>query len=153
MPDHPARGFTVRALGEIAIRCADLDRMVRFYEEVIGLERFTGGAHRAGLVFFRISDGFGGHTSVLGLFQDDAPVRDGEPLRGGARSTLHHLAFSLPHEEQAAVMAWYERHGVGYRIEEFPWAGWRGVFADDPEGNTVELVAFDPALLRAQRPD
>ena len=32
------RGFTVRALGEIAIRCIDLDAMVAFYRDVIGRE-------------------------------------------------------------------------------------------------------------------
>ena len=30
------RGFTVRALGEIAIRCRDFDAMIAFYRDVIG---------------------------------------------------------------------------------------------------------------------
>lgn len=32
------RGFSIRALGEIANRCIDLDAMVAFYRDVIGLE-------------------------------------------------------------------------------------------------------------------
>ena len=31
------RGFTVRALGEVAIRCADLAAMTGFYRDVLGL--------------------------------------------------------------------------------------------------------------------
>jgi catechol-2,3-dioxygenase len=62
------------------------------------------------------------------------------------RGALHHIALSLPHAEQAAVMAWYYAKGLTYSVQEFPWIGWRGIFTTDPEGNTVELVAFDSAL-------
>ena len=48
------RGFKVRALGEIAIRCGDLGAMVGFYEDILGLERMTGNI-RDGIVFFRIA--------------------------------------------------------------------------------------------------
>jgi catechol 2,3-dioxygenase-like lactoylglutathione lyase family enzyme len=52
------RGFKVRALGEIAIRCDDLGPMVAFYEDIIGLDRMSGNAS-SGIVFFRIAEGFG----------------------------------------------------------------------------------------------
>ena len=65
------RGFTVRALGEIAIRCADMAAMVAFYRDVIGLEVLSGG-HRDSITFFKIADGFAGHTSVLALFHHEA---------------------------------------------------------------------------------
>ncbi len=31
--------------------------------------------------------------------------------------------------------------GISYKIENFGWTGWRGVFLTDPDGNTVELVS------------
>lgn len=141
------RDFRIRALGEIAIRCADIGRMAEFYEQVIGLERLSGD-YRSGIVFYRIADGHAGHTAVLALFAHDAPQRDVHPTasgppRGGAGSTLHHLALSLGHDEQARAMAWYDEIGQPYRVEHFSWIGWRGVFTEDPEGNTVELVAYD----------
>ena len=135
------RGFKPRALGEIAIRCADLGAMCRFYEEVIGLDRLPGNASQT-IVFYQIAEGFGGHTAVLALFAAEA----GAPATGSG-SSLHHIALSLPVAEQQAVIDWYERLGQPYRIEAFPWIGWRGIFTTDPEGNTVELVAFDPSLL------
>ncbi|MGC9368573.1 MAG: VOC family protein [Paracoccaceae bacterium] len=132
--------FRPRALGEIAIRCADMQAMARFYEEVIGLERLSGN-RSDDIMFFRIAPGFGGHTTVLALF------RHGAAPATGAGSSLHHIALSLPCDEQQAVMDWYDKIGQPYRVEIFGWVGWRGIFTEDPEGNTVELVAYDPALL------
>ena len=65
------KGFRPRALGEIAIRCADMPAMVKFYQDVIGLERLSGD-HNDAIVFFKIADGFAGHTAVLALFRHDA---------------------------------------------------------------------------------
>jgi len=146
------RGFRARALGEIAIRCADMNAMVAFYETVIGLERLHGDYNSA-IVFFRIAEGFGGHTQVLALFHHSVSLRPGLHPSGtarpvtGAGSALHHIALSLPFEEQDAVLRWYDEIGQPYRIEEFGWIGWRGVFTEDPEGNTVELVAYDSSML------
>ncbi len=127
----PDRGFTVRALGEIAIRCRDLDAMVAFYRDIIGLPLLEGG-HRGGIVFFSLGESYGGHTAVFALFRGDAPARP---------SSLHHLALTVDRAEQDAVTRWYEANAIPYRIEDFAWIGWRGIFAEDPEGNTVELVA------------
>ena len=149
--DAAGRNFRVRALGEIAIRCADLETMAGFYRDIIGLEHLSGD-HRDGIVFFKIAEGFGGHTTVLALFHHDAGRRElhpksPEPPATGAGSSLHHLALSLPYAEQEAVMRWYEKNGVDYRVQIFDWIGWRGIFCTDPEGNTVELVAYDRSLL------
>ncbi len=136
------RGFEVRGLGEIAIRCRDLVGMRRFYRDVIGLVPLEGG-HRDGICFFRLGNGVEGHTAVLALFQAAGPVTT------GAQSSLHHLALSLPRHEQAAAERWFEVKGLEWHVEEFAWIGWRGVFTKDPEGNTVELVSYDPALGEA----
>lgn len=142
------RGFTVRALGEIAIRCIDLGAMVAFYRNVIGLKPMND-PENGDIVFFRIAEGFAGHTAVLALFRHDIEgagnTRAGDaPPATGPDSSLHHLALSLPWEEQDAVIAWYETLKREYHVETFPWVGWRGVFTKDPDGNTVELVAKKP---------
>ncbi len=117
------RGFKVRALGEIAIRCCDLDQMAAFYRDIIGLEELKGG-HREGIVFFRIAKGYGGHTAVLALFRDEAGGEGVPP--GGAASSLHHLALTLGREEQDRAVAWYQSNGIDCTIQEFAWIGWRG---------------------------
>ena len=142
------KGFSVRALGEIAIRCVDLDAMVAFYRDVIGLEPIND-PENSDIVFFRIAEGFAGHTQVLALFRHDIEgagnTRAGDkPPATGPGSSLHHLALSLPWDEQDAVITWYETLKRKYHVERFPWIGWRGVFTKDPDGNTVELVAKEP---------
>jgi catechol 2,3-dioxygenase-like lactoylglutathione lyase family enzyme len=142
------RGFAVRALGEIAIRCIDIDAMVAFYRDVIGLELIND-PNSERVVFFRISEGFEGHTTVLALFRHNVEgagrTRAGElPPNTGPGSSLHHIALTLPWNEQDAVIAWYEKLGRDHTVETFDWVGWRGVFTFDPDGNTVELVAKDP---------
>ena len=127
--------------------------MVNFYEDILGLERFSGNAND-GIVFFKFGESFGGHTQVLALFDSGYAPRPAlhattdRPPETGATSSLHHLALSLPFEEQEAVMRWYDANGLAYRVEHFEWVGWRGVFTEDPEGNTVELVAFHESLNR-----
>ncbi len=132
------KGFQVRALGEIAIRCRDRAAMAKFYSDVIGLEKLADRGQR--ITFFRIAPGHAGHTAVLALFQ----AEPGEAAGTGAASSLHHLALTLGWEEQDHAIAWYEELGQPYRIENFDWIGWRGIFTEDPEGNTVELVAAMP---------
>jgi catechol 2,3-dioxygenase-like lactoylglutathione lyase family enzyme len=144
------RGFKVQGLGEIAIRCVDFKAMLAFYRDVIGLEVMNLNKER-GIAFFRISDGVADHTNVLALFRDGAGTRDAaadaaKPPLAGAHSSLHHIALSLPFEEQEAVMVWYENKGVAFNVDVFDWVGWRGVFAQDPDGNTVELVAYSEGL-------
>ena len=145
------RGFTVRALGEIAIRCIDLDAMVAFYRDVIGLEPIND-PDNGRIVFLRIADGFEGHTAVPALFRHyiAGAGRGHQHLHRdyiadiGRDGVAHHIALSLPWDEQQAVIEWYENLGQEYYVETFDWVGWRGVFTFDPDGNTVELVAKDP---------
>lgn len=150
-PPSP-QGFRPRALGEVAIRCDDLGRMTAFYEGVIGLTRLKGNSAPQ-IVFYGLGESTAGHTAVLALFDRalDAhrPGGGAAPVTG-AGSALHHVALSLPRAEQDAAIAWFERTGQPFRIEHFGWIGWRGVFLTDPEGNTVELVAYDRDFLAPQ---
>jgi catechol 2,3-dioxygenase-like lactoylglutathione lyase family enzyme len=135
------RGFRARALGEIAIRTPNVEAMTAFYRDVLGLRVLsTRGDGR--IVFFRLSDGFAGHTAVLALF--DEPQAE---VVAGPCSALHHIALTLPRAEQDAAQTWLEHENIPCGIEEFAWIGWRGLFLKDPDGNTVELVAYDVALL------
>ncbi len=55
------KGTSVRGLGEIALRVNNLDAMQKFYEEIIGLPLM---ARDATCAFFKIAEGYGGHTQV-----------------------------------------------------------------------------------------
>ncbi len=140
---------SVRGLGEIALRVDDLDRMQAFYKDVVGLElmdRFENA------VFFRIADGFAGHTQILALFdRAAAPIRPGffpSTFRGVAQSgsSLDHLAFEIDLSNIEVEQRRLESLGVEIRTVEFAWVHWRSLFFRDPEGNTVEFVAYDETV-------
>ncbi|WP_220747996.1 MULTISPECIES: VOC family protein [Jannaschia] len=140
---NPAK---VHALGEIAIRCDDVIGMRDFYRDIVGLEILEDFADRSGIVFFKVAPGFGGHTTVLALFDKTAGAARGHPTgqaapRTGAGSSLHHLALTVDRAAQPALRDFLDARGVPHHTEVFDWIGWRGVFIQDPEGNTVEFVA------------
>ena len=128
--------FTVRDLGEVAIRCRDLAAMTAFYADVVGLEVIEGD-YSDSIVFLRVGEGFAGHTSVVALFTAEG---EDEPEAGDG-SSLHHLALTVKAEDLAPALAWYRAHGLEPRTAEHRWVGWDSVYVKDPEGNTVELVA------------
>ncbi|MEM9028326.1 MAG: VOC family protein [Pseudomonadota bacterium] len=146
--------FKPSAIGEIAIRCHDLAAMAAFYQDVIGLTHLSGALDDA-IMFLKVADGIAGHTTVLALFHHTAGrpelhPRGTEPPETGARSSLHHVAFSLPIAEQEKALTWLQAKGIDHRVQVFDWIGWRGVFLHDPEGNTVELVAYDDSFRASQ---
>lgn len=142
-PSHN-RGFTVRALGEIALACRDIGAMEAFYADVLGLQVLS--RRPDGLVFFGLRESHGGHRQVLALF----PGRTTAPPIDQHDGALHHLALTIDYREQEAAMDHLRSHDLAFTVESFDWIGWRGIFVRDPEGNVVELVAAAPQPAASQ---
>jgi catechol-2,3-dioxygenase len=135
---------TIKGLGEIALRVSDLDGMQAFYAEVVGLELMKRFEHAA---FFRIAEGYGGHTQILALFN-----RTGDEDYTGldpARTTVDHLAFTIDLADYESEKERLEAVGLDVRTAIHNWVQWRSLYVDDPEGNTIELVCFDPSIPKA----
>ena len=127
----------VRALGEVALRVNDLDTSQVFYANVIGLEFMRRFEHAA---FFRITDGYAGHTTVLALFDRKARV---EP----ARTTIDHLAFTIDLTDYEAEKERLESLGLKVTTATHGWVHWRSLYLADPDANnTVELVCYDETV-------
>ena len=126
----------VRALGEVALRVNDLDKSQAFYADVIGLELMRRFEHAA---FFRIADGYAGHTTVLALFDRKIPVEQ-------MHSTVDHLAFTIARADYEAERRRLEALGLAVSTATHAWVHWRSFYLADPDGNTVELVCYDPAV-------
>ena len=131
----------VRGLGEIAFRVNNLGVMQKFYTEVIGLpliKRFPKAA------FFKIADGYGGHTQVLALFdRSDGP---GHRRTDSGTSTIDHIAFEIPLADFADERKRLEALGLQVETAEHAWVHWRSLYVADPEGNQVELVCYDASV-------
>lgn len=143
MPSSFANGnrTVVRGLGEIALRVNNLGTMQKFYEEVIGLPLMTRVPNCA---FFKIADGYGGHTQVLALF--DRAQASGYRGTDATTSTIDHIAFEIALTDFADERKRLEALGLQVEITEHAWARWRSLYVNDPEGNQVELVCYDSSL-------
>jgi catechol-2,3-dioxygenase len=131
----------VRSLGEIAFRVNNLDAMQRFYEQVIGLPLMTRVPNCA---FFKIADGYGGHTQVLALF--DRSESPGYRGTDAATSTIDHIAFEVPLADFEGERKRLESLGLQVETAEHAWVHWRSLYVTDPEGNQVELVCYDASV-------
>ncbi len=128
----------IKGLGEIALRVNDLDKMQKFYEEVIGLE-FLESFEKT--VFFRIAEGVEGHTQVLALF--DRSGTDGYSGIDSEKSTVDHIAFGISKSDYEPEKIRIEALGYEVRTAYHQWVKWRSLYVTDPEGNNVELVCYD----------
>lgn len=124
----------VRALGEVALRVNNLDEAQDFYANVIGLDllkRFDNSA------FFRIADGYEGHTAVLALFDRDTMVEQN-------RSPVDHIAFTIALKDYESELDRLTSRGLDVSTATHGWVHWRSLYVHDPDGNMVELVCYDP---------
>lgn len=129
--DHPVKG-----LGEVSIQVRDLDVMRKFYEEVVGLEVIR---QEDEYVFFKIAEGYGGHTQNLALFEASNTLNPQE-------STLHHIALNVALEDFETEKVRLE--GLGLKIDAtvHEWLHVRSLYFYDPEGNHLEFVAYDETV-------
>jgi catechol 2,3-dioxygenase-like lactoylglutathione lyase family enzyme len=130
--DRPAS--TARGLHHMAVICADVERTVRFYQELLGfpLTEIFGNRDYAGSnhFFFDIGNG-----NLLAFF--DFPgldLADYAEVLGG----LHHIAISMEREQWEAARDRLDEAGVEYLLESGS-----SIYLRDPDGTRVELIS-DP---------
>jgi catechol 2,3-dioxygenase-like lactoylglutathione lyase family enzyme len=119
------QGMALTGLDHVNMRTTDLERMVRFYEDVLGMKS---GAHPR----FRM----GGAWLYLG----DSPVVHivvSEAARPPDQPQLEHFAFRA--KGLAATIAQLEAHGVEFRLAGLESFNITQIFLRDPDGNAVEL--------------
>jgi catechol 2,3-dioxygenase len=114
----------------VALRVADLDRMVAFYERVVGLDPQARDADRAVL-------GAGGDPLLVLLAAPGTPARD--PAAAG----LFHTAFRVP--SRAALGDALDRVGTAWRLDgASDHRVSEALYLRDPEGNGIELYRDRP---------
>jgi len=136
----------LRGLGETVLRVKDLAAVKRFYTDVIGLDVLQ---EFDGIAFLKVSDGYGGHTQIIGLFQESLPVpfpadpRDPVHIES---TSLHHFALEIDRGDFEAELTRLRRLGLEVTTVEHRWCHWRSLYVHDPESNILELVCYDDAM-------
>jgi catechol 2,3-dioxygenase-like lactoylglutathione lyase family enzyme len=125
---------TARGVHHVALLCADVERTIRFYQEVLGFpltdlfenRDYQGSTH----FFFDL-----GHGNTIAFF--DLPgldLGDYAEVLGG----LHHLAISITPEQWAAARGRLDAEGV--EILELSGSS---LYFRGPDGERLELIS-DP---------
>ena len=128
----------VKGLGEVSIQVRDLDVMHKFYEEVVGLEVLRRDDDER-FVFFKVAEGYGGHTQNLALFEASNTLNPQE-------STLHHIALNVALEDFETEKMRLEGLGLKIHATVHEWLHVRSLYFYDPEGNHLEFVAYDETV-------
>jgi catechol-2,3-dioxygenase len=113
--------MVVKALGEIVLRTAQMQAMHAFYERVVGLEpMLSEGDYR----FFRVGEGFAGHTQVIALFAATIAPNHGDHTWADPdlpRTTLHHIALAIDRKDFDAEKARLESLGYTVSTADHHW--------------------------------
>ncbi len=123
--------FQLRKLGHVVLNVTDLERSVRFYTDLLGLEisdRYPDSMVPGGMVFMRCNADHHGVALVGGASK-------------GERSSLNHFAFEVATlDEVFRARAWLRKHDVPIVFEGRRRAGCQiAVEFQDPDGNNLEV--------------
>jgi catechol-2,3-dioxygenase len=135
----------IKGLGEVSIRVKDLDTMQKFYEEVVGLQVLR---RDDSFVFFKVAEGYGGHTQNLALFDStNRSFLENKSLGlNSEATTLHHIALNVALEDFESEKMRLEGLGLKVNATIHEWLHVRSMYFSDPEGNLLELVAYDETV-------
>lgn len=131
----------IREIDHLVLRVSDLDRMLRFYCDVLGcsIERRV---NAIGLVQLRAG------RSLLDLVPVDGELgRAGGAAPGTTGRNLDHFCFRLEPFDAAEIRNQLEARGVAAgAVESRYGAEGKGpsIYVTDPEGNVVELKGPPP---------
>jgi len=138
--DRPRR---IKGLGEVSIRVKDLDAMHKFYEEVVGLEALR---RDESFVFFKVAEGYGGHTQNLALFDVTLVFDTKSPQLNPDQTTLHHITLNVALEDFESEKMRLEGLGLKVDATVHEWLHVRSLYFPDPEGNLLEFVCYDASV-------
>lgn len=128
--------ITIRDIDHVVFRVVDLDRVARFYTDVLGA-RFEKHQPDIGLYQLRIGN------ALVDLVPVDGPLgREGGAPPGAEGRNVDHVCFRVLPWDEAAIRAHLAAHGVA-PVEILSRYGAEGdgpsIYLSDPEGNRLEL--------------
>jgi glyoxylase I family protein len=127
--------ITIQAIDHVVLRVVDLEKMARFYTEVLGA-RFEKDQEAIGLYQLRVG------TALIDL----VPVSGQLGSAGGAAPgpegrNVDHICFRVLPWNGEAILAELRGHGIAAEIVSRYGAEGDGpsIYLSDPEGNALEL--------------
>ena len=134
----------IQKLGHVVLRVRDIERSVRFYRDVLGLQEVA--RYQKAMVFFSI-DGTNHHDlAIMGVGPKAASPSPND-------TGMYHIALKIGDdiEDLKKAKAWLEQHEVtitGTADHEVS----KSLYITDPDGIEIELyVDSDPNIWKKNR--
>jgi glyoxylase I family protein len=127
--------ITIQAIDHVVLRVVDLERVARFYTDVLGA-RFEKHQEAAGLYQLRVG------TALIDLVPVDGKIgRMGGAAPGPEGRNVDHICFRVLPWNGEAILAELKSHGIEAEIVSRYGAEGDGpsIYLSDPEGNNLEL--------------
>lgn len=134
--------LNITGLDHIVLNVGDIDRSLKFYTEILGLNGERVEEFRAGRVGFpsvRIDD-----ATIIDLF----PVQRNTPPHGGVKNdgNLNHFCMVVGAADFAGIVDYLAANNISVREGPISRWGARGratsVYFLDPDGNEIEIRAY-----------
>jgi catechol 2,3-dioxygenase-like lactoylglutathione lyase family enzyme len=125
----------VEGIDHVALVVRDLERSIRWYADVLGLER------RYDDVWGDVPAFIGAGSTALALF----PVRDGDaqPRPGRNVITMLHLAFRTDAAGFARAKEELTRRGIVWEFSDHQIS--HSIYFEDPDGHQLEITTYEIA--------
>ena len=99
-------------------------------------------------MFFKIAEGYAGHTQNLALLRaDNRMFLQNKSLQlSPEQSTLHQIALNIALEDFESEKSRLKGLGVKVNATVHEWLHVRSMYFSDPEGNLLEFVCYDASV-------
>ena len=125
---------TIQRLVEVVLVVEDLDRSLRFYRDILGLEVIS--PARVPAVFLRVGSPADGIPQQIVLVSRPSDV----PAPTGRR--LHHIGLAVAPDAYEAERQRLTAAGFALRGGQHPFMPVDAFYLDDPDGNEVEIATW-----------
>lgn len=125
-------GFSIAFLDHVAIRVADMEASIAWYQKVLGLKKYQLPEWGDFPIFM-----FSGKSGIA-LF----PARLDHPTldRDSRNVKIDHFAFNVTNKNFEKAKNRYQALGLEYNIQDHHY--FQSIYTKDPDGHVVELTTL-----------